>query len=187
MDPSTWKVTVITAGKIYTGTVSIGESLERRTIAVLNTPSKSIRYTHATGLYNPEGFLRLEDATVKAGVVQQTLKSVSIRKSEIVLAYDEFERMGSEFEKLRFEQGPLKSKGQQVTVLTISRAGYWYRLTGQINQLESRLSGKDLFLPMTGVRMERFTSKSGTQGVSQLKLPFVALNSTFIESIHGGE
>jgi hypothetical protein len=187
MEPSSWKVTVITAGKVYTGTVSIGESLERRTIAVLNTASKAVRYTRTTGLHTPEGFLRLEDVTIKAGPIQETLESVSIRKSEIVLAYDEFERMGSEFEKRRFEQGAVKAGSQQVTVMTISRAGYWYRLAGQINQFESRLSGKDIFLPMTGVRLERFPSKVGSQGISQLTLPFVALNCSFIESIQSGQ
>jgi hypothetical protein len=187
MELSSWKVTVITAGKIYTGTVSINGSLERRTIALMNSASKSIHYTQSTGLHNPEGFLRLDDVTLKAGMVQESLKCVSIRKSEIVLAYDEFERMGSEFEKKRFEQGSLTAGAQEVTILTISRAGYWFRLSGRINQIASRIAGKDAFIPMTGVRLERFSTKTDTRGLSQLTLPFVALNCAFIESIQGGE
>jgi hypothetical protein len=187
MEPSSWKVTVVTAGKIYSGTVSIAGSLERRTIALLNSASKSIHYTQTTGLHNPEGFLRLDEVVLKAGMVQETLDYVSIRKSEIVLAYDEFVRMGSEFEKKRFEQGNLTAGSQKVTILTISRAGYWYRLKGTINQFANRLAGKDPFIPVTGVQLERFSTKTNTRGVSQLSLPFVALNCRFIESIQGEE
>jgi hypothetical protein len=186
MESTSWRVTILMAGKIFTGKVSIGGGLERRTIAVLNTSSKSIRYTGAAGLHLPEGFLLLEEAAIKTGTAQQTLGSVYIRKSEIILAYDEFESMGSELEKRRFEQGAAKAGSRQVTAMTINRAGYWYQLTGHINQLETRLAGKDLFIPMTSVRLERFSLKAGAQDVSQITLPFAALNSSFIESIQIG-
>ncbi|MFW6236199.1 MAG: hypothetical protein ACOC24_05385 [Desulfovibrionales bacterium] len=183
MERTSWQVTVISPGKMYSGTVSVKGSLDRRTISLLNAASRSVQYTSGQNTLSPDGFLTLENVQLKSGIVEENLATLSIRKSEVVLVYDEFESMGSEWEKKRFEQGSF-TNWQHVVVMTINRAGQWYRISGRATQLEQRLSGKDDFIPIAEANLERFTCRVGVRGVSSRRVPFVAVNKRFIETLH---
>jgi hypothetical protein len=178
--PTTWQVTVVTPGKIYKGSVFAGSSFDRRTISLLNSNSKTSKYTDTTLAL--EGFLQMDDVMLSVGGSKKGFSTVAIKKSEIIFAMDEFRTMGSESERKRYESWKKQDEIIQVSIITKLRAGQSFQLSGTVHQFKQKFIGKDNFLPMVEVSIVKLVGKQG-EAVPPTGVPFAAVNKNHIECI----
>jgi hypothetical protein len=178
--PTTWQVTIVTPGKMYKGTVNAGSAFDRRTISLLNTPAKTSKYTDTTLAL--EGYIQMDDVMLSVGGAKKGFSTVSIRKSEIIFAMDEFHSMGSDTERKRYESWKRAEDIVTVSIITKLRANQSFQLSGTVHQFKQKFLGKDGFIPMVDVNIEKLIGKSGVI-VEPTAVSFAAVNKNSIEAI----
>jgi hypothetical protein len=178
--PTMWQVTIVTPGKMYKGTVFAGGAFDRRTISLLNTAAKTSKYTDTTLAL--EGYIQMDDVLLSVGGSKKGFSTVSIKKSEIIFAMDEFRTMGSETERKRYESWKKPEDIIQVSIITKLRAGQSFQLSGTVHQFKQKFLGKDHFIPMIEVNIEKLVGKTGMV-VEPATVPFAAVNKNQIEAI----
>lgn len=175
-----WKVVIITPDKTFKGSISAAEAWDRRTTSLLNSPISTSRYTK-----NPihlTGYVQLDDAICYIGENQRGFSTVSIRKSDIIFVYDEFESMGSEDQK-KFQGRRVVQDSNEYKFLTKRTTSFCYQLTGSVQNIEEKFNGPDSFIPVTDVAIEKIQFKLDAKLSTLRKVPFLALNREFVASI----
>lgn len=180
MNTPTWQVTIVTHGKVYRGSIAADGATDRRTISVLNNTNKPARITD--DMHFLEGYVQIVDAVVLAGLMIENYANISVKKSEIIFAYDEFDSMGTDFERVRYATWKHPRDSVMLNILSTHQAGHSYRLIGYIIKPWLKINGKDQFLPMTSVRIEKMTAKQATPTMTK-DVPFVAVNKDYIEAV----
>lgn len=180
MNTPNWQVTIVTHGKVYRGTISADGATDKRTISVLNSTNKPARVTD--DMHFLEGYVQIEDAVVLAGKKIENYSEISVKKSEIIFAYDEFDSMGTEFERMRYATWKHPRDSVMLNLLTTHQAGISYKLIGYIIKPWQKINGKEPFLPMTSVRIEKMAAKQLTPSMTK-NVPFVAVNKEYIEAV----
>ncbi|MFP4317178.1 MAG: hypothetical protein ACLFQR_13230 [Desulfovibrionales bacterium] len=181
MEPTSWHVTIVTPGKMYKGIIHAGTALDRRTVSLLNSTNKTTKYTDET--LTLDGFVQLDDVMLSVGKRKKGFSSISVRKSEIIFALDEFASMGSESERKRFQSWSSPEDRTQVSIITKLRAGQSFQLTGRVFSLKQKFAGKDRFMAMTDVQIEKLNPRPDASPSKPSQVPFAAVNKEYIEAI----
>ena len=90
--------------------------------------------------------------------------------------------MGSDAERKRYETWKRPEDIISVSVITNLRAGQSFQLTGTVHQFKQKFLGKDQFIPMVDVSIEKLIGKTGMAG-EPTTVPFAAVNKNHIEAI----
>lgn len=179
--PISWRITIVTPGKVYKGTITSERTSERRTLSLLNSPAKIMQIMNPA--FTPNGYVQMDDVTVLIGTLKERYRSIAIKKSDIIFAYDEFKSMGSLSERKRFETWNNPWDTVTLTMVTEQRSGQSFRLTGQIMQPKEKFEHVSEFIPLTDVRIEKIIRRSNHRSMLKTRVPFVALNKHYIEAI----
>lgn len=177
-----WKVTVVTPGKIYKGRVFVKNVMDKRTIFVLNN---SLRTTRSeAGALHLDHYLQLDETVLVLGKARIELGTVAINKTDILFVYDEFKQMGTEQERKRQKSIQSEQDTVRLGIFTKTYNRQCYRFVCGLPNPKQKLTSREHFLALARVRMERYTDHHSSPEGQPILMPFVALNKSCIESIH---
>ncbi len=147
-----WNVILITPDKTLRGDITaLPPPLDSRTISILN----HLKNMNIDGVVIPKDFVRLENAVVanRTGPPLE-YESLLVRKSDIVLAYDGFEKMGQDSERQRQSKITVNKSANIELILRAIGFNTWYRIFGNASNYNSKME-KDMFIPLTDVTLEK--------------------------------
>ncbi len=154
-----WKVVLIAHSKTFRGEITaLPAPLDSRTISILNH-QKNVTIDN---ILIPKEFIRLENAIV-SNRTGPPLKyeSLMVKKSEIILAYDGFEKMGQDTERQR--QSKIATNTASNIEIITKAIGFntWYRITGNVSNFNAKIE-RDNFVPLTSVLLEKVVTLTNT-------------------------
>jgi hypothetical protein len=184
MENKTWRIVVMTPYKFYKGDISANSQQDKRTVSILNNS-----YRH--GLYDedyiPEGYVRLENVNVLARKHQllSGIDALNIRKTQIIFAYDEFEKMGSDVIRVRHSKHWNK-KTEKIEFVTLTMGYSCFYITGKVQEYNQKMNREKQFIPIADAEIENIVTLPGETKRAKKKIPFLAMNRNYIESYRLG-
>ena len=175
---ASWKVSIVTPGKNYSGLVVCPEIGDKRTISILNNDYKVyIKNCDQEEDIPLVGFLVLNNVSIfQQGKKIAEYDDYLIKKDEIIYAYDEFQRMGKEKESQRILQ---HQSGRRIEIITTSIGSSCFIITGNIISFKNQYT-RNKFIPMANVVIRNLQKIASEDEEKYLEFPFIALNKDYI-------
>ena len=172
-----WKVSIVTPGKNYSGLVSCHEKGDKRTISVLNNDYKIYIKDCPNNDIPLNGFLHLNSVSVyQQGKKITEYDNCLIKKSEIIYAYDEFQKMGKESESKRILK---HSPEKEIEIITTLIGNSTFVINGNIINFKNHYM-RNQFIPISDAVIRNLKKSESHDDKSLLKFPFIALNKDYI-------
>ncbi len=174
---ASWKVSVVTPVKNYSGLVVCPEKGDKRTISILNNDYKV--YIKDCNLEDIPlvGFLALNKVSIyHHGEKIAEYDNYLIKKDEIIYAYDEFQKMGEKKESQRIRQ---HQSGKKIEIITTPIGNSCFIITGNIISFKNQYA-RNKFIPVANAVIRNIKNLASNSDEKYLDFPFIALNRDYI-------
>ncbi len=181
-----------TRSKAYKGTITaLPPPLDARTISILNY-RENIKIDQDNIIL--KDFVGLDNVIVtNRNTPLYEYNRLTIKKSDIIMAYDIFDKMGKDADRIRHLKAKV-NRFQRVDIIT-ETVGYntCYRITGEVANLFTKLEN-NYFIPVKKAVLEKiitFPNSSlseeteetyGIKTFPPVEFPFLAVNKDYIQA-----